>query len=51
MRIKSVEVSGFMSFADRQIINFSEGITCIAGKNGTGKTVIIDAIKYVTWRK
>ncbi|HAK44639.1 MAG TPA: chromosome segregation protein SMC [Spirochaeta sp.] len=47
MFLKSVEIFGFKSFADRTVIEFSEGISALLGPNGCGKSNVVDAIKWV----
>jgi len=45
--LKSLELYGFKSFADRVKLQFSDGITSLLGPNGCGKSNIVDAIKWV----
>lgn len=47
MFLKSLEIFGFKSFADRVRIEFSPGISALLGPNGCGKSNIVDAIKWV----
>uniref|UniRef100_UPI0025F4965D AAA family ATPase n=1 Tax=uncultured Leuconostoc sp. TaxID=173262 RepID=UPI0025F4965D len=47
MKLKSLEISGFKSFADKTIIEFMPGMTGIVGPNGSGKSNIIEAIRWV----
>jgi chromosome segregation protein len=45
--LKSLEIFGFKSFADRTRIEFTAGVTALLGPNGCGKSNVVDAIKWV----
>lgn len=47
LRLKSLELQGYKTFASRTLIEFAGGITAIVGPNGSGKSNIADALRWV----
>ncbi len=47
MFLKSIELFGFKSFAERCKLEFTEGVSALLGPNGCGKSNIVDAVKWV----
>lgn len=47
MYISNLNIQGFKSFLPKTKLTFGDGITCIVGPNGCGKTNIVDAIRWI----
>ncbi len=47
MRLKSLDIQGYKSFAAKATFKFDEGVTAIIGPNGSGKSNVSDAIRWV----
>ena len=47
MRLKTLKVFGFKTFAEATTIDFTSGITAVVGPNGSGKSNLVDAIRWV----
>ena len=47
MRLASLKIAGFKSFADPVSLHFPDALTAIVGPNGCGKSNVMDAIRWV----
>jgi chromosome segregation protein len=47
MRLKSLKVFGFKTFAEATTLDFVDGTTAVVGPNGSGKSNLVDAIRWV----
>ena len=47
MYLTNLKIHGFKSFAQKTLLDFNGGLTCVVGPNGCGKSNIVDAIRWV----
>ena len=46
MRLKTLTLNGYKTFASKMQFQFGDGITCIIGPNGSGKSNVADGIRW-----
>ncbi|BCP57882.1 chromosome partition protein Smc [Streptococcus parasuis] len=46
MYLKSIEMQGFKSFADKTKVVFDRGVTAVVGPNGSGKSNITESLRW-----
>ncbi|MEI7709586.1 MAG: AAA family ATPase, partial [bacterium] len=47
MRLKSLELKGFKSFAEKTTLQFDSPVVCVVGPNGSGKSNVVESLRYV----
>ncbi len=46
MRLKTLELNGFKSFAQKTVLQFESPIVCVVGPNGSGKSNVVEAFRF-----